>query len=109
MTKQIKFGVKKEQKVAQALRSRGAKVTRSVGSRGAADLKTKFPSGTKWNIQVKATRSGVTARPSSKDLGRLKQSARRSGATPIIARVSPRGIEYESASGRKLTPPKRKK
>ena len=107
--KQIKFGIKKEQKVAQVLRSRGAKVTRSVGSRGAADLKAKFPSGTKWNIQVKATREGTSSRPSSKDLGRLKQSAKRSNATAVIARVSPRGIEYESSSGRKLSPPKRRR
>ena len=107
--KQIKFGIKKEQKVAQALRSRGAKVVRSEGSKGAADLKAVFPSGTKWNVQVKATRRGSSARPSSRDLGRLKQSAKKSNATAVIARVSPKGIDYESALGRQLNPPKRKK
>jgi len=107
--KQIKFGIKKEQKVAQALRSRGASVIRSKGSKGASDLKAVFPSGTKWNVQVKATRSGSSSRPSSRDLGRLRQSAKKDSATAVIARVSPKGIDYESASGRQLNPPKRKK
>lgn len=107
--KQVKFGSKKEQKVAQALRSKGAKVLRNLDSKGASDLSAKFPTGTKWNVQVKATRKGSSARPSSRDLGRLKQSARRSGATAVIARVSPKGIDYESAIGRKLNPPKRKR
>ncbi|UZE93098.1 MAG: hypothetical protein IB617_02975 [Candidatus Nealsonbacteria bacterium] len=108
MTSQSKYGAKREQKVAQSLRARGAKVTRSPGSKGAADIKAKFPSGTKWNVQVKSTRSGTPASPSSKDLGRLKQSAARDNATPVIAKVSPKGIDYESARGRKLNPPKRK-
>jgi len=107
MVKQIKFGIKKEQRVAQSLRSYGAKVVRSAGSRGAADLKAKFPSGTRWNIQVKATRSGTPASPSPKDLGRLKQSARMDNATAVVAKVSPKKIEYESARGRKLAPPRK--
>ena len=106
--KQAKFGKRQEQRVAQALRSRGAKVISSPASRGAADLKAVFPTGTKWNIQVKSSRS-APRRPSSRDLGRLKQSAKKDNATPVIARVSPRKIEYESAAGRKLNPPKRKK
>lgn len=108
MTKQVKYGIGKEQKVAQSLRSRGASVTRSPGSRGAADLKAKFPSGTKWNIQVKSTRTGTPASPSAKDLGRLKQSASRTRTTPVVAKVSPKGVKYESArTGKVLKPPKR--
>ena len=108
MTKQYKYGRSKEQKVAQSLRNRGAKVSLSPGSKGAADLVAKFPSGTKWNVQVKSTRSGSASTPSTQDLGRLKQSASKSNATPVVAKVSPDGIEYESArSGRKLTPPKK--
>lgn len=106
--KQTKFGTKKEQKVARALRSRGARVVRSAGSRGAADLKAKFSSGTKWNIQVKGTRGRTAASPSPKDLGRLKQGAKRSNATAVVAKVSSKGIEYESARGRKLAPPKKR-
>ena len=106
--KQTKFGKRQEQKVARALRSRGAKVISSPGSRGAADLKAVFPTGTKWNIQVKTSRA-TPNRPSAKDIGRLKQSAKRDNATPVIAKVSPRKIEYESASGRELNPPKRRK
>ena len=110
MTKQYKYGIEKEKKVAQSLRSRGAKVAVSKGSKGAADLKVKFTTGTKWHVQVKSTRRGTAASPSPKDIGRLKQSSSKSHATPVIAKVSPRGIEFKSArSGRKLTPPKKKK
>jgi len=108
MANQSRFGTKGEQKVAQSLRYRGASVERSPGSKGASDLKAKFPSGTKWNVQVKTTRSGNAASPGSKDLGRLKQSATKEGATPVVAKVSPKGIEFESArSGKTLTPPKK--
>jgi len=107
---QYKYGRGKEQKVAQSLRSKGAKVEVSKGSKGAADLIAKFPSGTKWDVQVKATRSGTAASASVKDVGRLKQMATKSKSTPVVAKVSPKGIEYESArSGRALTPPKSKK
>ena len=111
MTKnQYSYGRKKEKKVAKSLRGKGAKVEVSPGSKGAADLVAKFPSGTKWKIQVKASRSSSAQRPSSKDVGRLKLSATKSHATPVLARVTPNGIEYESArSGRKLTPPKSSK
>ena len=107
---QFKYGREKEKKVARSLRAKGAKVELSPGSKGAADLVAKFPSGTKWEVQVKATRSGTAASPSGKDQGRLKQVATKSSATPVVAKVSPKGIEYESArSGRKLTPPKSRK
>ena len=107
---QYKYGRGKEQKVARSLRSKGAKVDVSKGSKGAADLVAKFSTGTTWNVQVKATRSGTAASPSAKNVGRLKQSATKSRATPVVAKVSPKGIEYKSArSGRTLTPPKSKK
>ena len=108
MTNQYKYSREKEQKIARSLRSRGAKVNLSEGSKGAADLEAKFPSGTKWNVQVKSTRSGSPSQPNPKDLGRLKQSSTKSGATPVLANVSRGKIEYTSArSGRKLNPPKR--
>ena len=107
---QYQYGREKEQKVARSLRSKGAKVEVSKGSIGAADLIVKFPSGTRWNIQVKATRSGSAASPSSKDIGRLEQVSTKSKSTPVVAKVSPKGIEYKSVrSGRILTPPKSKK
>jgi len=106
---QYEYGRSKEQKVAQSLRNRGASVKLSSGSKGASDLSAKFSTGTKWNVQVKATRSGSAASPSGKDLGRLKQSASKSGATAVVAKVSPKGVEYTSArSGRALKPPKSK-
>ena len=110
MVKQYKYGIEKEKKVARSLRGKGAKVSISKGSKGAADLKVKFSTGTKWHVQVKSTRIGKAASPSAKTIGRLKQSSSRVKATPVIAKVSPKGIEFTSArSGRKLTPPKKNK
>lgn len=107
---QYKYGRGKEAKVARSLRAKGAKVEVSKGSKGSADLIAKFPTGTTWKVQVKSTRSGTAASPSAKDSGRLKQSATKSRATPVVAKVSPKGIEYKSArSGHKLNPPKSKK
>ena len=104
------YGRVKERKVAQLLRAKGASVRVSKASRGAADLKVTFSTGTKWNVQVKSSRRGTPASPSAKDSGRLKQGATRGGATPVVAKVTPRSTEYRSArSGRKLTPPPRKK
>lgn len=107
---QYNYGREKEKKVARSLRRKGAKVDLSKGSKGSSDLVAKFPTGTTWNIQVKSTRSGTAADPTPKEQGRLKQSATKSRATPVVAKVSPEGIEYESVrSGRKLTPPTSKK
>jgi len=107
---EYKYGRDKEKKVAQLLRNKGASVKTSPASKGAADLTVTFPTRTKWHIQVKSSRAGTPASPSAKEKGRLKQGATKRGATPVIAKVSPKGIEYVSArSGRKLTPPPRKK
>ena len=107
---QSKFGRNGEIKVTMSMRSRGASATMSPGSRGAADIIAKFPSGTTWAIQVKRTRSGTAATPSPKDIGRLKNSASHRGATAVIAKISPQGVEYTSArTGRKLTPPSQKR
>lgn len=107
---QYSYGRAKEQKVATSLRNKGANVTVSKASKGAADLVAKFPSGTKWSVQVKATRSGTAASPSSKDAGRLKQSATKSRSTAVVAKISPKRIEYTSAkTGRVLNPPKKSK
>lgn len=103
------YGREQEEKVAQSLRGRGAKVKLSPGSKGAADAVAEFPGGTTWKIQVKSSATGSPASPSPQDRGRLKQSATKTGATPVIAEVTPQGIEYISArTGRKLKPPKRK-
>ena len=109
MTDNYQYGRGKEHKVARSLRGKGASVQLSPGSRGSADLDANFTTGTKWKVQVKATRQGQPQQPSAKDLGRLKQSATKSHATPVVASVTPKGIEYTSArSGRKLNPPKKR-
>lgn len=106
---QYGYGRAKEGKVAQSLRNKGASVKLSKGSKGAADLVAKFPSGTKWHVQVKATRQGEAASPTKQDIGRLKQAATKNNATAVVAKVSPKGVEYKSArSGKTLTPPKKK-
>ena len=103
------YGREKELKIARSLRARGASVKVSKGSKGAADLKANFSNGKKWNIQVKSTRKGTAASPSAKDLGRLKQSATKSHATPVIAKVSRGKVAYSSARSQKtLKPPQRK-
>ena len=107
---QYEYGREKELKVARSLRAKGASVKVSKGSKGAADLKATFSTGKKWNIQVKATRKGTPASPAAKDLGRLKQSATKSGATAIVAKVSRGKVTYSSARSQKtLKPPQRKR
>lgn len=104
------FGRRQEEKVARSLRARGASVQLSPGSRGAADLRAEFPTGTNWNIQVKSSKRCVPASPSNLDIGRLKQSSTKTRATPVIAKVTPQGVEYTSArSGRTLKPPSAKR
>lgn len=104
------YGIDKEKKIAHLMRTKGAKVQISNNSKGAADLRAKFSTGTKWDIQVKSSRKGTPASPSSQDLVRLKQGATKRGATPVIAKVTPKGTTYTSArSGRKLTPPSGKR
>ena len=108
--KTYKYGKGKEQKVARLLRSKKASVKSSPASRGPADLKVTFPTGTKWYVQVKSSRRGEPASPSRRDLGRLKQSSTKGRATPVVAKVSPRSIKFTSArSGRRLTPPSRRR
>jgi len=107
---QYKYGRNKEKKVARSLRNKGASIHISKGSKGAADLVAKFPSGTTWDVQVKSTRSGTASSPSSKDAARLDRCASRKGSTPVVAKVGPKGIKYESArTGRTLSPPSSRK
>jgi Holliday junction resolvase len=103
--KSSRYGQRQELKVARQLRGHGAKVTISPGSKGAADVKANFPSGKSWNVQVKSSRTGIPAYPSAKELGRLKISASRIGATPVVARVTQKGISYSSARSRRILKP----
>jgi len=105
LMKNSRYGAKQEHRVARQLRGHGAKVAVSPGSRGAANLKASFPSGRFWNVQVRSSRSGTPVSPSPRELGRLKISASRSGATPVVAEVTPKSISYKSArSGKTLKP-----
>ena len=108
MTDQYTYGRKKEERVARVLRGHGGKAQLAPGSRGPCDLKAYFPGGTVWYVEVKATRSGKPTALTSKEMSRLKQSATRSGATPVIAYVSRNDVEFFYARNmRSATPPKR--
>jgi hypothetical protein len=103
--KHYNYGRRQENRVAQSLRSKGAKVTVSPGSRGAADLTARFSPSRTWKVQVKSSRGCSPASPCARDIGRLKISASRSNATPVISKVTPRGITFTSArNGRTLRP-----
>lgn len=104
MVNQYKFGRNKEKLVAKKLRTKGAKVKLSPGSRGAADLEATFKTKT-WKVQVKSSRNGKPANPKPKDVGRLKSIATKSKATPVIAKVIGNIVKYTSArNNRKLKP-----
>jgi Holliday junction resolvase len=103
--KHYNYGIRKEREVAQLLRRRGASVTRSPASRGSSDLTATFATRTKWCVQVKSCRKGMPASPSRKDLGRLKQSSTKRGATAVVAKVSPRGVAFISARTAQLLKP----
>jgi len=109
MADQYGYGRTKEELVARKLRGYGAKVDLMPGSRGAYDLEVVFPGGTKWIVEVKCTRSGKPASLTSRELGRLKQTATKRGSTAVIAHVVRKSVEFHSARDRrKLNPPKRK-
>ena len=102
-------GRKAETKVARNLRGRGAHVKLSPGSRGSADLKAKFPTGAKWNVQVKPTNKKHPSSVSSPARKKLIGTAGKERATPVIAEVIKGATSYTSArSGRRLNPPRRK-
>jgi Holliday junction resolvase len=101
---QYKYGRNKEKFVAKKLRKKGAKVKLSPGSRGAADIEATFKTK-KWKVQIKSSRNGNPANPRPKDVGRLKASATKSKATPVIAKVRGTKVKYTSArNNRKLKP-----
>jgi len=109
MADQYRYGRNAEERVARQLRARGASVALSPGSKGPKDLVASFPTGTKWAVQVKASRAGTPAEPSRQEMANLKRSASATGCTPVITSVTPGRVEFRSArSNRRLDPPKRR-
>jgi len=101
----MKKGIKAEQRVEASLRSSGAKVTPSKGSRTSADGKAEWDSGKQWLYQVKysATRKPASLNPNERTA--LLARAKRNNATPVRAAVTPDKIKYFSVkTGRKLKP-----
>ena len=107
---QYTYGRMKEQKLAEMLRKKGASVRVRQASRGPGDMEAKFSTGRKWLIEVKSSRSGEARSLSSEEKRRLNQAADRKGATPVLARVTRRGVEFKSTrSDRRLSPSPRTK
>ena len=88
-------GIRAENKVKNAYKSAGFSVTQSAGSRGAADLKCTRDSTTHY-VQVKST-SNASSTPyiSNAEVGRLKSTATRNGATSVIAKVTPNNMNVQ--------------
>ncbi len=98
-------GIKAEKRVAASLRAKDASVKRSLGSRTSADLVAKWRSGREWLIQVKYSGKREPASLSVNERRALLARAKRNNATPVVAKVTPERIRYESArDGRKLNP-----
>jgi len=107
MTKkdQYSYGREKERRLAQLLRNKGASVQLSKASRGAGDLVARFSTGRKWLVEVKASRTGRAASLNRDQRTRLNRAADRMSATPVVASVTRRGVEYRSTrSDRRLSP-----
>lgn len=101
---QYGYGRKGEKRIARKLRKKGYKVKISEGSRGATDIRARKGSR-RYNIQVKRTRKAQSPTVSASDVKRLKISASRQNAIPIIAEIERGKATFRSArSNRKIHP-----
>ncbi len=104
MASQYSYGRCGENKIARALRRKGYSVKVSRGSRGGTDIRAR-KGNKKYNIQVKRTRKNQDPNVSADDLKRLKTSASRQKAVPIIAKMVRGKVTYWSARiKRKIKP-----
>lgn len=86
-----KMGIRAENKVKAQFERNGYDVTQSAGSRGASDLQCS-KGNRNYYVQVKtATKSSNTPYISHSEIGRLKSTSTRNGATAVIAMVSHNG------------------
>ena len=79
-------GIRAEKSIASTYRANGWSVNQSPGSRGAADLKCQ-KGGNLHFVQVKSSTTSTNPYISSSEIGRLKSTATRNGATSVIAKV----------------------
>ena len=99
----MKKGMKAEDRVAASLRRSGAEVEKSPGSGTSADMVANWDGGKEWLVQVKYSGTRAPASISSNEKRAILARANRNDATPVVAKVTPEKIEYESArNGRKL-------
>lgn len=104
------YGRMKEQKLAEMLRRKGASVEVRKASKGPGDIEARFSTGRKWLIEVKSSRTGEARSLTAKQKHHLNSAADRRGATPVLARVTRKGVEFKSTrSDRKLSPAPRTK
>jgi Holliday junction resolvase len=104
MASQYSYGRSGENKIAKILRRKGYSVSVSKGSRGGTDIRA-CKGSKKYNLQVKRTRKNRAPSVSANDLKRLKASARRQKAVPVIAKMVRGRVTYWSARiKRKIKP-----
>lgn len=80
-----RYGYEVEASIALYLRSRGATVRLSNGSRGPFDIFAQWNENTRWVIQVKASRDGSARMPGPDERERLIAASRALRARPVIA------------------------
>ncbi len=102
----MKKGIKAEIRVANYLKRKGAKVVRSPGSRGSADLIAKWPSGREWLVQVKYSSKGKPSSLSKQEIiNILKRVFQKKKRTAVKAEVTPDKIKFKSVkTDRELKP-----
>lgn len=104
MSKEYKYGRRKELQIGEFLERRGHKWWRSPGSKGPIDIFV-VKTSRKWAIQVKSTRKDLL---SSKDCfpdnewGKLIRAARQFMGKPILALVSRNYVVFYSIPDGKL-------
>lgn len=91
---QKRYGMRKEEQVADFLARRGARIALAPGSRGPADVLAEWRNGPRLLIQVKASRMGKPAMPTPREVGRLRRSAVAAGATPVVAKVVGNSVSF---------------
>jgi Holliday junction resolvase len=98
-------GLKAEKRVAFSLKSKGANVFISPGSRGSADVIGKWNNGKKWFVQVKYSGKNNPANLSLREKNNLISKAKRNNGTAVLAQVTPKKISYFSVKkNQKLKP-----
>jgi Holliday junction resolvase len=101
------YGYAAEGSIASYLRSRGAEVRLSNGSRGPVDVFAQWGKHRRWVIQVKASRDGSARMPGPDERERLIVASREWRARPVVAlREYGRTTFLDARTLQRVTPPR---